>query len=270
MKYSKSHTFLVAFLGISLFFFIINRVSFFTPSLVETGTSYITYPIVLWDSYVTGPIKHKLDSWTSLDALQREYEDLKVENDALRALNIKLESTLSFAQEINEVVEYKSRYDTQQMKLAHIIQRHIADDTHYVLLDVGANDSISTDMVAVYKNCLVGRVVEVYPYYSKLLLITDSRCKISAACMNTNVHGIHEGTCTTDTTKLSHVSHLLKLEDSDYIVSTGEGLVFPKGFGLGTIKYFEQDGIQYKVCVNPLINIQSINYCYIIKKNNSV
>ena len=63
-------------------------------------------------------------------------------------------------------------------------------------------------MIAVFKDCLVGRVVEVYPYYSKVILITDPTCKVAAICTSTNVKGIHEGMLSLTTTKLSFVNHL--------------------------------------------------------------
>ena len=34
-------------------------------------------------------------------------------------------------------------------------------------------------MIAVFKDCFLGRVVEVYPWYSKVLLITDPGCKVA-------------------------------------------------------------------------------------------
>jgi rod shape-determining protein MreC len=226
------------------------------------------YPVVLCHNVVVLPIKRKIQSNRTIKQLCTENHHLLSTVEDLRANVVTLSAQLMHSQETQELLEFKSRYETEHMVLAHIIQRHISRDSHYILIDAGADKGIDKDMVAVYKNCLVGRVVQVYQHYSKIMLLTDKNCKVSAVCCATNVHGIHEG-CNRTKTKLAHVSHLLQLQDQDLILSSGEGLVFPKGFGLGYIQKFELNGIEYAVTVAPLFDIHCIDYCFVIKKMNT-
>ncbi len=191
---------------------------------------------------------------------------MTLERDELYEKNIALQSSCAYANEIQEVLDFKNRYEGYQVAIAHILTRHISRDGHYLLVDAGENKHIKVGMPVVYKNILLGRVAEVWPQYSKVILTTDRACKVAAVCVETNVHGIHEGMNTTQETSLAHVSHLLQLKDNDLIISSGEGLIFPRGFALGTIEHFELAGLHYKVTVRPLLDIHCLDYCSILQK----
>ncbi len=108
-------------------------------------------------------------------------------------------------------------------------------------------------MIAVYKGCLLGRVCEVYPWFSKLELITDKSCKIAAHGLLSKASGIYQGTNSESLAQLNHVSHLAMLQDNDVLISSGEGLVFPRGFGLGKIKRFHVDGLFFYLMFSRLL-----------------
>jgi rod shape-determining protein MreC len=71
-----------------------------------------------------------------------------------------------------------------------------------------------------------------------------------------------------DQTAFMHVSHLAQLKEDDLIISNGKGLIFPRGFGLGRISAFHEDGLHYAVTVKPLLDLSTIDYCYLIKKGD--
>jgi rod shape-determining protein MreC len=264
---SKVRLFLISFITVGLLFFVFNRVFFFSPTAVESVSSCISYPMLLAQRTIITPLKQRADRQNNISALQKELGELLYECDTLRAQNIALSASLSFADQISEVREFTQRYEARQLQLTQILLKHISDDGHYLLVDGGANKDIEPDMVAVYKNCLLGKVVEVYDHFCKVQLISDPACKVAAYCINSGIQAIHQGTGRLEATELAHVSHLLKLQENDLIISSGEGLVFPHGFGLGMVESFEPSGLYYKVKVRPLINIHAIDYCYLMHRS---
>lgn len=264
LEQKKTRIILFWFIAVILLFFVSNRIFFFSPVVMETISSYIVYPVLLAQRFVVEPYKKRLAEQKTVCALKERMLQLTVEKEELLAEHIKLQSSLAFVRDSNELVEYQKRFDLHNAYLAHILLKHLADDAHYILIDGGQNKGIAVDMVAVYKNNLIGRVTHVYPYYSKVLLATDRTCKVAAVCVHTNVHGIHEGLNTTESSFLNHVSHLVQLQEQDLVISSGEGLVFPQGFALGSITKAEPNGMYYNVTVKPLYNVHCIDYCLIL------
>jgi len=231
----------------------------------DTIAAYIIAPFLRAQHALLLPIK-RYCSAVDIRQLQQTIQDLEQERDQLQSDLLMLYSTQEFQRETQELVQYKKRYVMDTHVLAQIILKHLNDHEQYILVDQGEAHGVCKDMVAVYKNALIGRVAKVYPYYSKVILITDPLCKVAAFCAQTKAFGIAEGVCSTRQFVVTHVNHFDILKKGDYIISSGAGLIFPKGFGLGTIDSFTQDGLFYTVHAKPLMAIDKLEYCYLIKK----
>ena len=177
-----------------------------------------------------------------------------------------LHALLHYDHDIKELADFKKRYEESHGHIAQILMKHFSDQSHFFLIDIGTRQGIKPDMVAVYKNCLIGKVAEVYPFYSKVVLITDKTCKVAAYCAQTHASGIHEGSNQSEQTMLNHVSHLSVMKEGDLILSSGEGLIFPQGFALGNVMSCKPNGLLYTVHVEPLVDMHALAYCLIIQK----
>ena len=257
---------LVSFICLILFFFICNRVFVYSPTILETAASYVMHPVLVVQRTWIEPIKQWQRNRATIQELNQRIAALTTQRDAFLAQALELKVSYSYLEHVKEFVDFKSRYATDAAVLASVLLRHIADDAHYLYVDAGSIQGVELDMVAVYNNVLLGRVTEVFPQYSKVVLVTDRSCKVAAVCVGSNVHGIYEGGNAPDSSRLTHVSHLLELQDQDLVISSGEGLIFPQGFGLGTITHHERVGMYHDVSLQPLIDVRGCDYCYLIKK----
>jgi rod shape-determining protein MreC len=170
--------------------------------------------------------------------------------------------------EIREIAAFNKRYSGKVAVIAQVLARQFSDESHFFLIDRGVQAGLEVDMVVVYKNCLIGRVVAVYPWYSKVLLITDRLCKVPAISVNHKARGIYMGANSLTMSVFAYVSHLEKLDQGELLVSSGEGLIFPQGFGLGIIKSFDVNNADYTytTSIEPLIDLKTIDYCSVLKK----
>ena len=158
---------------------------------------------------------------------------------------------------------FEKKYDFSQQKLVQILMRSCDDAGHVCFVDAGAQDGIALNMIAIYKNNIVGRVIHVDPWYSKIALITDKRCKISVSCAQTKTVGIFEGN-NSAMPSLEFVPHYEKLAVGDILISTGQGLVYPQGFAVGSIVDFIVDDVAYQVKVQPLIDLEQLDFVYLM------
>ena len=122
-------------------------------------------------------------------------------------------------------------------------------------------------MVAIYKFQLLGRVCEVFPWYSKISLITDSQSKVSAYINSNNACGIVEGTNFFNKCYLRYISHLAKIKNNDFVFSNGEGLIFPEGFCLGKIVHFKTKDVCHDIEIEPLVDFSSLEMCHLTNQS---
>jgi rod shape-determining protein MreC len=246
-------------------FFLIHRAFVKTPGRLEQCLSIVAYPFLKIHNWCTAPFIAVRSSWQNTKLLTEQVETLRIKNEELHGQLVTLESAQQFIADTKELRAFNKRYDASQTHLAHIILKQF-DNEHFFLIDAGKQKNITKNMAVVYKNCLVGKITEVYPFYSKVALITDPVCQVASYCSKTKTVGIYRGTRNLDSGALTHVDHLNHLKKGDRVLSSGEGLVFPAGFGIGEIEEFKDTGVHYDVKVKPLIDVTKLAYCYVVQK----
>jgi len=203
----------------------------------------------------------------SITTLHDRIDRLQKERDELWQEMIKREGMVTFGQDTEEIRTYARRYKHEgELILAQCMVKEGTPDQHVMIVDKGARHGVTTSMVAVYKNMLLGRVSEVQAWHSKVTLITDRLCKIAAYCVKTRAAGIVEGVNKIDEMQLSYISHLSTVQEGDEVLSSGQGLIFPRGFALGTISHCAIDGLYQKIGIKPCIDVASIDFCYLLEK----
>lgn len=255
-----------------LFFVIVGAFSVGVASVhvmrkgvLEQMASYALYPCLRLQHMVVKPVQDFCARRERTQKAAAHTQALQAEREALMEENIRLRSSLDYMADIKELVDFSAQYEVGKERCVQIIFKHVDQSQQYVLIDAGARQGVAVDTVAVYKNMLLGKVVEVYPQYSKVLLITDKTCKVAAYCAATGATGIHEG-CNQRQTVLNHVSHLATIAPGSLVLSSGSGTIFPRGFALGEVADCALNGMVYDVRVKPLADIKNIDYCYLLKK----
>ncbi len=230
--------------------------------------SYLAYPVIL--------INHQIINFCEQHALILSSEQLIMQNNELQSIiehmqaqNLALQAQSHYWQEHQELIEFNKRYDFSNQVLAQVFLKQFSDQEHFFLLDKGALDNIAVDMVAIYKNCLVGKVVQVYPKYCKLILLTDRTCKIAVYDQDTQALGICCGCNNIKHILLSYVSHLQKINQDDLLISSGDGEVFPQGFGVGKIIDLQVAGMYYDAHASLLFDLQNMHSCYLVAANKA-
>ncbi len=227
--------------------------------------SYLIYPILAAHHSLIEPLSHPF-STEKKGALSKKHRILQKKYNKLQARVIELEGTQAYLNGTQELRDFAKRYQ-QDYRVSRVLSRTLSDQEQSFFIEGGESSGVERDMVVVYCNSVVGKIIEVYPWYSKVCLITDKRCKVGAYCAKTRAQGIHEGSNHSGQTELKYVDHLSSVNEGELVLTSGEGLVFPEGFALGTIASLCPDGLYQKVQVKPIFSIQSIDYCAVLVAN---
>jgi rod shape-determining protein MreC len=122
-----------------------------------------------------------------------------------------------------------------------------------LLLDRGFKHGIVRDMPITARDGLAGKIIEVYPEWSRAILLTHPASAVSVRDQRSRVTGIVEWMPeATSRLKLRGVSYLADVAVDDSLISSGLGGVFPAGLPVGTIAEIERDenGLLLDITVN--------------------
>lgn len=197
----------------------------------------------------------------SVTRLNHELKELKNDHQAILKENIALKASFHFMQKIKEIKEFCQRYELHNALICKILVKNFGPEGQFFLINRGSRDEVVLNMIAAYKFQLLGKVVEVYPTYSKILLITDPSSKVTA---HTNIgghKGIVFGSLNYQESFMHYIDQHLKVAENDLVFSSGQGMVFPEGFCLGTIVGIEKKEIYQVAQIKPIIDLATIEFC---------
>ncbi len=246
------------FVAITYYSTLVNRAAF------PDALSVVAYPFLCFQHFMMNSVSSYADFFEDKKKLLDVIDNLKQERDLLREENILLHGTFSYYEDIHEIVAFKQRYNPTQGLVAQVLMRTMTDAGHSMLIDAGATQGVVHNMVALYKNCVVGVVEQVYPLYSKVRLVTDRRCKIAVYGAASRSHGIYEGTNSLDDAVVTYMSHLNVPVLHEELITSGQGLIYPQGFGVAQLVSYEREGLYYKVAAKPLADVSKIRYCVLV------
>jgi len=251
---------------IALGFLFYSKTITFNKGPLENAAQTITYPALVTASFLSDQAKNLLLKKITFQQLEEEYKKLQQEHMTLQERYIGLSAATNHLSATQELRDFERNYNLSSAILTKILTKNFSDQEHYFLINKGSSHGIANNMVAIYKLQILGKVVEVSPYYSKVMCITDKHCKIAAFTNTTNAQGICEGTNTINTCNLNFVTHLTSVTQDDLVFSSGQGAVFPEGFCAGTILSHElkEKSLYHEIKLKPLLDLTKLDYCFII------
>jgi len=182
-----------------------------------------------------------------LDAphLVGENAALAERNRALEAENARLREALSTQPDAAAIERVAARVPGGVV--AATIGFDPENQSRIVTIDKGAHAGVRVDSGVIGEAGVVGRVIGVEPFTSKVLLLTDATSKVPAVVQRGRWWGIATGTNTR--VQLQYVSQDAKLRRGDVVV-TGEGRSFHAGVPIGRIiAIFHSEGALYQTAV---------------------
>ncbi len=115
-----------------------------------------------------------------------------------------------------------------------------------VIINHGSSQQVYVGQPVLDAHGIMGQVVQVTPWTSRVMLLNDSRSGIPVNLLRNNLRTIAVGTGALDELQLVNIPVTADIKLGDKVVSSGLGLRYPSGYPVGTIsKIFHQKGAPY-------------------------
>lgn len=228
---------------------------------------------------VSKPAKAVNSFVDTVDNLVHTYEEnqaLKQKIEALDEMQARIHSLEQNNLSMKEELNLQSNLTDFSRTSATVIARNPDNWLDLLIVDKGSQAGIEVDMSVMSGNGLIGRVSEVSPTTSKILLLStgnDSVNRVSAEIQaeNNAIHGIVDDyDSETGDFIMSEIDPDAKIEVGMQVVTSGLGGVSPRSLLIGQVKEVRMDeyGLFQEVSIEPAGNLLDIHYVTIITRES--
>ncbi len=149
---------------------------------------------------------------------------------SLEAENIRLRELLNASAALDETV-----------LIAEVVAVDPDPFTHRVIINRGAAHGVFMGQPVLDAKGLMGQVVQIDPYMSRVLLVTDASHAIPVQVGRNGLRAVAVGTSRTQRLELVHVPDTADIKVGDTLFSSGMGLRFPPGYPVAVVHSIKHD-----------------------------
>lgn len=198
-----------------------------------------------WSAAVVTPFE-RLGTWSlsriggvwsgyiALHGAHAENTRLHSELAQLELRNRELETQALEGQRLSALLNFREAHTEAPMLAAQVIGASADPASHTLVLNRGDHDRVRRNMGVITPDGVVGKIVEVEPTTSQVLLMNDKDSGVGALLADTRTHGVVKGSGDPDP-RMDYVVNDEKVHVGEVIVTSGEDRIFPKGLLIGTV-----------------------------------
>ena len=168
-------------------------------------------------------------------------EEIKLLEKDLLLLHAKTEKMAALTAENNRLRDLLGSAAKLQdnVVVAELIGVAPDPEKHEVVIDKGATDGVFMGQPLLDAKGLMGQVVDVSRYSSRVLLISDPSHSVPVQVARSNLRLVAQGTGSTNRLELMYVQNTADVGTGDLLISSGLGGRFPVGYPVGVVNKVE-------------------------------
>ena len=206
-------------------------------SYLENVASKLVMPVQNGLTYLKNKINGNENFFYSIDNLKKENEELKDKNSQLELQLRELEIIKSENETLKAYVNLTDKYKEYKTIPACVINRDISNYSKTIIINVGSKDGISEDMTVIADEGLVGYVISVTDYTSKVQTIVDSASATSCLLSTSRDSIVCKGILDINSMlKAMYIATDANVIQGDSVETSGIGGIYPKGIHIGTVQ----------------------------------
>ncbi|HYM13200.1 MAG TPA: rod shape-determining protein MreC [Bryobacterales bacterium] len=217
--------------------------------VVHGGQDYLSG---LWSNYV----------W--LYGARRQNERLRGEVDRLKLENQSLRSALGTAAGLQALAAYQHDIASETTP-AEVIGTGANPNSRVVFLNKGGGSGVQPGMAVITPDGIVGKVEDVFPGSSLVLLISDNSSAAGVVLENSHAHGVLKGTGLNEA-RIDYIPNEEKVSIGEKVYTSGEDRIYPKGLVVGTVTKFATGRDFQDITVQPGAKLDRLEEVLIVTK----
>lgn len=160
------------------------------------------------------------------DALQQQIAQMRLEEAAFAEDAIQ-------GHRLQALMSFQQHYVAATVP-AQVIGTSGADQSRMLMLDKGSADGLKPDMAVITPEGVVGKLRDVFPHTSQLLLLNDQTAGAGVVLQTTRIRAVVRGT-PTGRLQIGNLTADTRIKPGELVLTSGGDLVYPRGLNVGTV-----------------------------------
>ena len=217
----------------------------------------------------------------TINSITEHFQDNKKllgENQQLKSEKLELEGMLqkftSIKQENQRLRQLlkSSEKISDKLLIAELLYVSSEPGVDQFVLNQGANKSVYVGQAVIDANGIIGQIVSVNHFTSRVLLITDIEHAIPVEILRNNYRAIAVGAGDNNHLELINVPNTVDIIQGDLLVSSGLGKRFPSGYPVGKIISIDKNpSLPFaKIIIEPIAKLNQIREVLLVWPGNKI
>ena len=184
-------------------------------------------------------------NWININLTTRHH--LLEQNETLNTqailLKARLQKLLSLENEnaqLRQLLQSASKINVK-VSVARLLAVSLDPNLQQMIIDQGLNKQVVVGQPVLDANGVMGEVIEVGPYTSKILLITDTRSAVPVEDARDQERAVAIGLGSSGELALVNVPEITQIQVGDKFVTSGLDMRYPAGYSVGEVTNIQYD-----------------------------
>jgi len=231
---------------------------------METIVIGLTAPILKGLTILGRSVEKVWTGYFYLVGVQQENQSLKQQLQEMAQNQIRYQEALLAQERLERLLGLK-----RQMAVPITGARVISYDPSVwfkcAIIDQGEAEGVQWGMPVLAAGGIVGRVIESYPHYAKVMFLLDRNSAIDAMVQRNRMRGILEGKGG-NRCYLQYIPKNADIQIGDLILASGLGGIYPPGMALGQVTKTDKKktGIFQEIEVTPMVDFANLEEVLVV------
>lgn len=174
------------------------------------------------------------DGYIDLVHVRRENAALKQQVQRLRLEQDSIAQDAAQGLRLQRMLGFKEKYISATLP-AQVIGTSGTEQSQVLYIDKGSRDGLKQDMPVITADGIVGKLKDVFPHTSQVLLVTDPTSAAGVILQKTRIRGILRGRAYGQL-EVADISPDSRVQAGEPVVTSGGDQIFPRGLPVGTVE----------------------------------